>query len=95
MQWDREKTLLFIDKYRENQILWDPRHEEHYNKLQKNDAWVELANEMEIDTEECKRKLTTLLASLRRECYAPKAYVQKNVILCKNFLNMVRKNLKM
>jgi hypothetical protein len=28
-------------------------------------------------------------------CYAPKAYVEKYVILCKNFLNMVRKNLKM
>jgi hypothetical protein len=52
---------LFIDKYRETPILWDPRHEEHYNKLQKNDAWVELA------TEECKRKLASLLASLRRE----------------------------
>jgi hypothetical protein len=25
MQWDRVKTLLFIDKYREKPILWDPR----------------------------------------------------------------------
>jgi hypothetical protein len=67
MQWDREKTLLLIDKYRENTILWDPRHEEHYNKLRRNDAWVELANEMDTDAEACKRKVISLLASLRRE----------------------------
>jgi hypothetical protein len=24
MQWDREKNLLFIDKYREKPMLWDP-----------------------------------------------------------------------
>jgi hypothetical protein len=36
----RGKTLLFIDTYREKPILWDPGHEEHYNKLQKNDACV-------------------------------------------------------
>lgn len=54
---------MYDPRYEEKPILWD----HCYNKLKKNDAWVELANEMEIDTEECKKKLTVLLASLRRE----------------------------
>lgn len=57
MQWDREKTLLFIDKYREKHNLWDHRHEDHYNKIKK--KWRlegTDAGDMEIDVEECKKK---------------------------------------
>lgn len=62
MQWDWEKTSLYINKYRKKPILCVPRYNEKrilwdpcYNKLKKNDAWVELVNKMEIDTEECKK----------------------------------------
>lgn len=67
MEWTQEKTLLFIEKYRDQGILWDPQDPQHFNKLKKHDAWQQLAGEMEISAEECKRKITSLLASLRRE----------------------------
>ncbi|XP_061716947.1 uncharacterized protein LOC133524816 [Cydia pomonella] len=67
MEWDKEKVLLFIDKYRDKEILWDPTHGDHFNKLKKNDAWVELSEDMNITVEEAKKKITSLLASLRRE----------------------------
>lgn len=74
MEWNQAKTLIFIDHYRKKPILWDPRHPEHYNKFKKHDAWQQLAEEMEASEEECKRKMTSLLASLRRE----KAKVMKS-----------------
>jgi hypothetical protein len=67
MEWNQEKTLLLIGSYRNKPILWDPRDAQHHNKLKKHDAWQDLAREMEITEEECKRKITSLLTSLRRE----------------------------
>ncbi|KAF5308020.1 hypothetical protein FQR65_LT18285 [Abscondita terminalis] len=67
MQWDRKKILSFIDKYKERDILWDPTHPEHYHKIKKEDAWMELAEEVGCEVEQCKQKMTSLLASLRRE----------------------------
>lgn len=67
MEWDQDKTLLFIEKYKEMTILWDPSHPQHYNKIKKQDAWVDLASLLETEVETCKKKITSLLASLRRE----------------------------
>lgn len=67
MEWSQEKILLFIEAYRLKTNLWDPQDPQHYNKLKKHDAWQQLAEEMNTNQEECKRKMTSLLASLRRE----------------------------
>lgn len=75
MSWDSEKTLLFIEKYRNHVILWDPNHAQHYNKILKNDAWQDIAAEMEISADDCRKKMTSLLASLRRE----KMKIEKSV----------------
>lgn len=56
MEWDQDKTLLFIEKYKEMTILWDPSHPEHYNKIKKQDAWVDLASLLETEVETCKKK---------------------------------------
>nr|XP_023027442.1 uncharacterized protein LOC111515450 [Leptinotarsa decemlineata] len=67
MEWHKEKTLYFIEKYREEEVLWNPAHPEHYNKHKKEDAWNRLASLFDSDRETCKKKMTSLLASLRRE----------------------------
>ncbi|XP_045778182.1 uncharacterized protein LOC123880952 [Maniola jurtina] len=67
MAWDKEKTLLFIEKYREIRELWDPKHPQHFNKIIKQDGWVKLSDQFGITVEECQKKITSLLASLRRE----------------------------
>jgi hypothetical protein len=67
MEWSQAKTLFLIENYKNKPILWDLRDPQHYNKLKKYDAWQGLARSMETTEEECKRKITSLLASLRRE----------------------------
>jgi hypothetical protein len=48
-------------------VLWDPKNPKYYNKFAKNDAWTELAESIEADVEDCKKKMQSLLSSLRRE----------------------------
>ncbi|GBP27294.1 hypothetical protein EVAR_77308_1 [Eumeta japonica] len=67
MEWHKEKTLYFIEKYREEEVLWNPADREHYNKLKKEDAWNRLASLLDSERQTCKNKMTSLLASLRRE----------------------------
>jgi len=44
-----------------------PKHPRYYNKFSKSDAWEELATEMKKTSDECKKKMTSLSASFRRE----------------------------
>lgn len=67
MEWSEEKTLLLIELYRAAELLWDAKHALHFNKLKKHDAWEQIASAMETTAEECKRKMTAVLSSFRRE----------------------------
>ena len=67
MEWTQENTLGFIQLYEKMSVLWDPNHPQYYNKLHKHDAWEEIATAMGTVTEECKKKMTSLLSSFRRE----------------------------
>ncbi|XP_030757802.1 uncharacterized protein LOC115883585, partial [Sitophilus oryzae] len=67
MDWSQEKVLSFIQCYKNRPILWDPKHSKHYNKRKKFYVWAELAKEMNTPEDECRRKMMSLLASLRRE----------------------------
>lgn len=53
----RIKLLLFLEKYKDSII----------KKIQKQDAWVDLTSLLETEMETSKKKITSLLASLRRE----------------------------
>lgn len=67
MEWTQENTLHFIELYRRKEVLWNPGHPRYYNKISKNDAWNELGAEMNTTGDECKKKMMSLLSSLRRE----------------------------
>lgn len=67
MGWTNKSTIDLIELYKSQKVLWDPKHDEYYNKFSKNEAWDFIAKEMQMDAEECKRKMISLLASLRRE----------------------------
>lgn len=47
--------------------MWDAKHPQHYNKILKNDAWVELATALHCSIDDGRKKMPSLLASLRRE----------------------------
>lgn len=73
MEWSKDMTLKFIELYENNNIIWDPRNKNHFNKLLKNDAWNKIAIDLsthssyEISADECRKKMQTLLSSFRRE----------------------------
>ncbi|XP_018572796.1 uncharacterized protein LOC108912115 [Anoplophora glabripennis] len=65
--WNEKRTLQFIDMYKAKRLLWDHKHPHYYNKSLKEDAWEDLAGEINATTEECRRKIFSLQSSLRRE----------------------------
>jgi len=62
MDWTQENTLALIALYQKMRVLWDPNHPRYYNKLRKHDAWEDIAKTMGTVSEECKKKMTVLLA---------------------------------
>jgi hypothetical protein len=76
MEWTEEECLALISAYEKQKILWNAKHPQHYNKLRRNDAWEEVAGEMRVDAETCKKKMTASLASLRRE----RAKIKKSMV---------------
>ena len=65
--WSEEEVLQFINYYEETSVLWYAKHPCHFNKIPRNDAWIEIAQKTGKSVGECKRKMTSLLASMRRE----------------------------
>ncbi|KAF5286438.1 hypothetical protein FQR65_LT12619 [Abscondita terminalis] len=65
--WTEEETLELIEKYREKELLWDPQSKHHFNKVLRNDAWNDVATQLNKTVESCKKKMTSVLAALRRE----------------------------
>ena len=67
MEWTQESVIEFIEHYKRKEIIWDPKHPMHFNKIRKQDAWKELGKEVNRPVDECKKKMENLLSSLRRE----------------------------
>ena len=67
MEFSKKETLEFIELYRKKSLLWDLKNRNHYNKMRKEDAWHEIAQEMKRSVHQCKKKMEYLLAALRRE----------------------------
>nr|CAI5822360.1 unnamed protein product [Callosobruchus analis] len=51
----------------EEEILWDSKNPHYYNKIKKQDAREKIANELGTSSDECRKKSSNLLTSLRRE----------------------------
>ncbi|XP_078045973.1 uncharacterized protein LOC144474698 [Augochlora pura] len=67
MEWNNEGAMKLIDAYKKRDIIWDPKHYQHFNKYKKFDAWKEIAQEVGRSVDECRRKMERLLSSFRRE----------------------------
>ena len=67
MEWSPESAIELIELYKRKEIIWDPKHPMHFNKIRKQDAWEELGKEMNRPIDECKKKMQNLLSSLRWE----------------------------
>lgn len=67
MNLSGEDTILLIKKYEEQNILWNPKHPEYYNRKLKKAAWEKIAETFQKNVGDVKQKMASLLASFRRE----------------------------
>lgn len=67
MEWTDEKVLVLIEEYKSRPGLWEPNHPHYKYVNRKNDYWRSLANAVQTNVAEVKRKVNSLLASFRRE----------------------------
>lgn len=67
MNLNKEDVIILIQEYEKHKVLWDSKDKWHFNKNKKNDAWKEIAKCTEIDIEDAKKKMSSLLGSFRRE----------------------------
>lgn len=67
MEWSNDSVLQLINAYRIRPVLWNSLDSYYKNKNKKEDAWRELADMLNTDIAEIKKKMQSLLASFRRE----------------------------
>jgi len=67
MEWTLESAIELIELYKRKEIVWDPKHPMHFNKIRKQGAREELGKEINRPVSECKKKMENSLSSLRRE----------------------------
>ena len=53
MEWTQESVIEFSELYKRKEIIWDPKHPMHFNKIRKQDAWEELEKETNRPVDEC------------------------------------------
>jgi len=65
--WSHEQALALIDEYEKRPSLWNPSDAYYYDKIKRNDLWVEIGEIMDVTADEAKSKITSLMSSFRRE----------------------------
>jgi hypothetical protein len=67
ISWNNEITLEFIKLYRNEQILWDPKHPLHKNRSKLTDAWLRIQSSLSNNCSiaDLKRKKESLMTSFR------------------------------
>ena len=81
-EWSDEEVLQFINYYEEMTVLWYAKHPCHFDKIRHNDAWIEIAQKTGKSVEECKRKMTSLLASMRKEKATRMPFIRRQPPAC-------------
>jgi 3-deoxy-D-manno-octulosonic-acid transferase len=56
MEWTEGSVIEFTERYKRKEIIWDPKHPKHFNKIRKQDAWEELGKEIKRPVDECKKE---------------------------------------
>lgn len=62
--WDDSAVLLLIEKYQENEPLWNPRHMDFKNRNKRNDAIRDIASVFNIASSEIERKTEEFIQPL-------------------------------
>lgn len=67
MEWGNDKCIRLISAYQGRPELWQPSDDNYRNKIRRQEAWKEIADEVESSVDIVKAKMSSLLSSYRRE----------------------------
>lgn len=67
MEWDRSKTLQFIESYRQARLLWDECHEHYKLKHKRHDALVTLSVAFGVDKSHTEKRIKNLQTRFSKE----------------------------
>jgi len=67
MEWCNEDCIQLIQEYESEQVLWNPKHAFYFSKTKKQDAWEAIAKKLNKNTEDIRKKASSLLGSYRRK----------------------------
>ncbi|XP_059054627.1 uncharacterized protein LOC131848707 [Achroia grisella] len=67
MSWSNDVVLEFLDLYRREQLLWDPKHPLHRNRSEVTNAWLRIQTSLSINCSivDLKKKKESLMTSFR------------------------------
>lgn len=67
MSWNNDLVLEFIELYKKEQVLWDPRHPAHRNRSEVSDAWarIQLSLGVNCSITDLKKKKESIMTSFR------------------------------
>lgn len=65
--WSNDVILEFLELYRTEQLLWDPKHPLHRNRSEVNDAWLRIQSALSVNFSivDLKKKKESLMTSFR------------------------------
>ncbi|CAG9861498.1 unnamed protein product [Phyllotreta striolata] len=64
---DNEECKAFIELYRRERVLWDPKHKRYYMRAAREEAWRRISERKGVAAAELQQKMKSLLGSYRRE----------------------------
>lgn len=67
MNWDQQQSLTLIRELQKFDLLWNPKANGFHITQKKEEAWLKLAEILNADVGEVKRKIDSLRGSFRRE----------------------------
>lgn len=65
MSWSNAETFKFIDLYKKETLIWNPKHEHYKDRTKVQEAWNRLEYGMRIPVAELKKKKETLMTAFR------------------------------
>lgn len=65
--WANDVILEFLELYRTEQLLWDPKHPMHRNRSEVSDAWLRIQSSLSVNFSitDLKKKKESLMTSFR------------------------------
>lgn len=71
--WSNDIVYNLIELFRDKPLLWDASLEDYKDRNKKHDAWLAIAQSLNMDKAAVERKVKSLLTQFRRELNKPKS----------------------